>query len=162
MKERVFLDTSVLVYCDDARDRAKQRRALEVLDELAAGSRAVVSTQVLQEFFVTATRKLGVTAAVARGRVAAFASLEVVLVRPELVLGAIDVHRLNRISFWDALIVRCASASACARVLTEDMSHGQIIDGVRIENPFLPPAGRAEDRPAAGRRPRAARSVRRR
>ncbi|MBV9947130.1 MAG: hypothetical protein JOZ69_09805, partial [Myxococcales bacterium] len=55
------------------------------------------------------------------------------MIRPERVLGAIDLHRLNSISFWDALIVRCASAAGCATVLTEDLNAGQVIDGVRIE-----------------------------
>jgi predicted nucleic acid-binding protein len=152
LSERVFIDTNVLAYCDDPRDRAKQRRALQVLADLTESARAVISTQVLQEYFVTATRKLGVAPDVARGRVETFSMLEVVVVRPELVLGAIDLHRRSRISFWDALIVRCASAAGCARLYSEDLGHGQVIDGVRVENPFLLGGDRAEDRPGRARR----------
>ena len=136
MSERVFIDTNVLVYADDASAAAKRTRALELLAELTRESRAVVSTQVLQEYFVVATRKLGVSPEMARRKVEALSRLDVVLVRPELVLAAIDLHRLHSISFWDALILRAAAASNCTRVLSEDLQHGQTLDGVRIENPF--------------------------
>lgn len=58
------------------------------------------------------------------------------IIRPELILGAIDLCRLHELSFWDALVVRSASAAGCGRLLSEDMQDGQTIDGVRIENPF--------------------------
>lgn len=104
-----------------------------------------MSTQVLQEYFVKATGKLRLPADEVRARVEQLAQLEVVLVRPDLILGAIDLHRLSRISFWDALIVRCASAAGCGRLLTEDLNHGQLIDGVRIENPFASTGGKAKE-----------------
>jgi predicted nucleic acid-binding protein len=135
MSARSFIDTNVLVYADDASAGAKRTRALEILAELVAASEAVVSTQVLQEYFVVATRKLGVPAEVARRKVEVLSRLDVVIVRPELVIAAIDLHRLHSISFWDALIVRAAAAASCTRVLS-DMRHDQIIDGVRVENPF--------------------------
>jgi hypothetical protein len=59
------------------------------------------------------------------------------VIQPDLILGAIDVHRLHGISFWDALLVRCASAASCRTLLTEDMNHGQTIEGVTIVNPFV-------------------------
>jgi predicted nucleic acid-binding protein len=133
---RVFLDTNVIVYADDQSAGVKRSRALAVLRELVAESRAVLSTQVLQEYFVVATRKLGVSPAVARQKVDALSRLDVVVIRPELVLAAIDLHRLHQISFWDALIVRCAVAAGCARLFSEDLQDGQVLDGVRIENPF--------------------------
>jgi len=141
---RVFLDTNILAYPDDASAGRKRKRAAEVVAALCAEARAVVSTQVLQEYFVTATQKLGMAAADARANVERFSQLEVVLVRPDLVLGAIDLHRLHSISFWDALIVRSASAGGCSLLLSEDLVHGQVIDGVRIENPFA--SGRASER----------------
>lgn len=96
----------------------------------------MLSTQALQEYFVIATRKLRVAPDLARRKVDALSRLDVVLIRPELVLAAIDLHRLHQISFWDALIVRCAVAAGCARVFSEDLQDGQVLDGVRIENPF--------------------------
>jgi predicted nucleic acid-binding protein len=118
----------------------------------------VLSTQILQELFVAATRKLGVSATVARALVEDYSKLDVVMVRPEIVLAAIDLHRVGAISFWDALVVKCASVAGCGRLLTEDLQHGQLIDGVRIENPFLPAIRSAE--PAARYRTRAGRRAR--
>jgi predicted nucleic acid-binding protein len=94
------------------------------------------STQVLQEFYVVATKKLGVDAADARRKVELLARLDVVRIDETLILEAIDLHRLHAPSFRDALVVKAASRSGCARILTEDLQHGRTIDGVRIENPF--------------------------
>ncbi len=96
----------------------------------------MLSTQVLQEYFHVATRKLGLSREAARGRVEAYAKLEVVLLRPPLILSAIDLHRLNKLQFWDALLVVAAASAGCDRLFTEDLHHGQVINGVKIENPF--------------------------
>ena len=136
MSGRIFLDTNLLVYADDLDSGEKQKRAREIVGQALTTSSGVVSTQVLQEYFVIATRKLGVEASIARRKVELLSRLDVVLVRMDLILGAIDLHRLHRISFWDALIVKCAAASGCARLVTEDLQHGQVIDGVRVDNPF--------------------------
>ncbi len=150
MNDRAFVDTNILVYAVDTRAAAKQARAAAVIEELITSSRAVVSTQVLQEYFVHAL-KLRIPASEVRANVEVYSQLEVVLVGPELILGAIDLHRLHHLSFWDALIIRCASAAGCGRVLTEHMNHGQIINGVRIENPFLAVADKAKERTASWR-----------
>jgi predicted nucleic acid-binding protein len=136
LADRVFVDTNVFVYADDEDAGAKRDRAREMLSELIPSGRVVISTQILQEYFVVATRKLALAADRARLRVEAMSRLDLVVIRPTIVLSAIDLHRLQHLSFWDALVMRCASAANCARVLTEDMNHGQLIDGVRIENPF--------------------------
>lgn len=136
MSARTFVDTNVFVYADDKSALGKRARALAVLKELIVDAQAVVSTQVLQEYFVVATRKLGVPAEVARRKVEALTRLDVVLIRPELVVSAIDLHRLHAISFWDALVIRSAAVAGCSLVLTEDLNDGQVLDGVRVENPF--------------------------
>ncbi len=143
---RVFVDTNVLLYAEDQRDRAKRTRARELISELAAAGQLVISTQILQEFFSVATRKLGLSAAIARSLVEDYSKLDVVLLRPEIILAAIDLGRLGSISFWDALVIKCASVAGCSRILTEDMNHGQLVDGVRIENPFAPATRSAEPR----------------
>jgi predicted nucleic acid-binding protein len=134
--DRAFVDTNVWIYAHDERAGLKRDRARALLQELVSGGLAVVSTQILQEFFDAATRKLRISAEGARRRVETMARNEVVLIRPELVLGAIDLHRLHKISLWDALVLRSAAAAGCARILSEDLNHGQVIDGVPIENPF--------------------------
>jgi predicted nucleic acid-binding protein len=136
MSDRVFVDTNIFVYADDRAARTKRARARAVLSELIRTRRAVVSTQVMQEYFAAAIKKLGLSPERARSRVERLNRLDVVLVRPELILGAIDLCRLHPLSFWDALVVRSASAAGCGRLLSEDLQDGQTIDGVRIENPF--------------------------
>jgi predicted nucleic acid-binding protein len=134
---RTFLDTSVLVYCDDESEPAKQQRALEVLDEHTRARTGVVSLQVLQEYFVTACRKLGLDAGTARRKVEIFAMLDVAEPKVSDILTAIDLHRLHGFSYWDALVLRMAKQSGCRVVLSEDMQHGRVVDGVEIVNPFL-------------------------
>ena len=137
MNGRSFLDTNVLVYTDDQDSLEKQRRALELVSECRQRRTGVVSTQILQEYFVTTTRKLGVAADVARRKAEIFGRLHLVTLGLGDVLGAIDLHRLHSLSFWDALVVRAALASGCTRLLTEDLQHGQRFEGLAVVNPFV-------------------------
>jgi len=136
MPARSFFDTNVLLYTDDKAAPAKQSRALALVAEHRRTGTGVVSMQVLQEYFVSVTRKLGVDAAIARRKVELLAEFDVAT--PELadILGAIDLHRLHGFSFWDALVVRTAKQSGCTVLLSEDMQDQREIDGVRIVNPF--------------------------
>jgi predicted nucleic acid-binding protein len=96
----------------------------------------VLSTQVLQEYFVTATRKLGVEAEAARRKTEIFGRLHLVTLGLEDVLGAIDLLRLHHLSFWDALVVRAALVSGCARLLSEDLPAGRRFERLEVVNPF--------------------------
>ncbi|MDS4040116.1 MAG: PIN domain-containing protein [Candidatus Competibacter sp.] len=136
--ERYFLDTNVLVYLFDGDAPARQTRAREIFQTYGATGQLVISTQVLQEFYVTVTRKLAKPLApeVAYRAVQNLTTLLVCQVTPELVLSAIQRSLGLRLSFWDALIVQAALESGAATLWSEDLQHGQIIDGLRIENPF--------------------------
>lgn len=136
MSVRSFLDTNVLVYTDDPREPAKQARAIALVAEHRRAGTGVVSLQVLQEYFAATTRKLGIEAVVARRKVELLAELDVVVPDVADVLGAIDLHRLHELSFWDAMVIRAAKQSGCAQVLTEDLQDGREFDGVRVVNPF--------------------------
>ena len=136
MTARSFLDTNVLLYTDSRDAPAKRERALDVLAEQRRARTGVLSLQVLQEYFVAATRKLGVDVAVARRKVELFANHHLVVLDVDDVLAAIDLHRLHQLSFWDALIVRAAKEGGCPVLYTEDLQDGRLIDGVRIVNPF--------------------------
>ena len=137
MSARSFFDTNVLVYADDKAAPAKQRRALELVAEHRRAGTGVVSLQVLQEYFVTVTRKLQVDARIARRKVELLAEFDVAA--PELadILAAIDLHRLHSLSFWDALVVRSAKQAGCSVLLTEDFQHRREMEGLRIVNPFV-------------------------
>lgn len=133
---RRFLDTNVLVYTDDAADRRRAKLALAAVEQAIAEREGVVSTQVLQEYFSVTTRKLGTDPAVARRKVQLFATLDVVQVDVDLILGATDLHRLHALSFWDALIVEAAGRSGCEVLMTEDLQAGRTLHGLRIVDPF--------------------------
>lgn len=136
MRGRVFFDTNVLIYAGNATDCPHRARARALIAEATRASCAVISTQVLQEYFVVSTNKLGVSPEKARRDVEVYAQLDVVIVRPDLVIGAIDLSRLHRLSFWDALILRAAQVAGCQTLYTEDLNHSHRIDGVTVTNPF--------------------------
>ena len=137
MSARSFFDTNVLVYADDKAAPAKQRRALELVAEHRRAGTGVVSLQVLQEYFVTATRKLGVDARIVRRKVELLAEFDVAAPDVADILAAIDLHWLHGFSFWDALVLRAAKQSGCGVLLSEDFQESREIDGVRVVNPFL-------------------------
>jgi predicted nucleic acid-binding protein len=137
MSARSFFDTNVLVYADDKAAPAKQRRALELVAEHRRAGTGVVSLQVLQEYFVTVTRKLGVDARIVRRKVELLAEFDVAAPDVADILAAIDLHRLHGFSFWDALVLRAAKQSGCSVLLSEDFQESREVDGVRVVNPFL-------------------------
>ncbi|HZB88573.1 MAG TPA: PIN domain-containing protein [Terracidiphilus sp.] len=134
---RTFFDTNVLVYAEDSREPEKRKTALALILEHRRRRTGVVSLQVLQEFFVTATLKLKLDPVLAREKVEFHARFQVVEPAVADILAAIDFHRLYRVSYWDALVLHSARQSGCSVLLTEDMQDGQIVDGVRIVNPFI-------------------------
>jgi predicted nucleic acid-binding protein len=136
MPARSFFDTNILIYADDKAAPAKQRRAIDLMAEHRRARTGVVSLQVLQEYFVTVTRKLCVDAAIARRKVELLAEFDVATPDVSDILAAIDLHRLHSLSFWDALVLRAAKQSGCTVLFSEDMQNTREFEGVRIENPF--------------------------
>jgi predicted nucleic acid-binding protein len=134
MSARSFFDTNVLVYMADKDEPEKQQRALSLFEEHRRNGTGVVSSQVLQEYFVAATLKLD--AHVARRNVELFSRFEVATAGVEDVLAAIDLHLLHQISFWDGLILQTARQRNCAVLLTEDLQDGRMLSGVQVVNPF--------------------------
>ena len=134
---RTFLDTSILVYAEDRSNPAKQEKAVGLILELRRQRTGVVSLQVLQEFFVAVTNKLKLDVEIARYKVEFHSRFDVAEPAVNDLLAAIDMHRFHGFSFWDALVLRMAKQAGCRVLLSEDMQHGQEIDGVKIVNPFL-------------------------
>lgn len=136
---RVFLDTNLLVDLFDDDAPVKQTRAREILDARVRDGQAVISTQVLQEFYVAVTRKLErpLPEEDAEAAVRQLSHLPTVQIDAPLVLSAIATSRSSRISLWDALILQAAAVAGCESLLSEDLHPGQTIEGVRVENPFV-------------------------
>ena len=133
---KVFFDTNVLVYAQDLDAPHKRERSRQLMAEVAAVGCGVISTQVLQEYYVTATRKLGVTPLAAKSVVQSFRMFEIVQLSPDLIEQAIDRSVLSQLSFWDALIVAASAASGCTTIYSEDLNAGPAIGGVRVVDPF--------------------------
>ena len=148
---RSLLDTNILVYADAGDDLIKQRHALDLITTLRADGNAILSTQVLQEYVNVAVRKLRLPHALVRERMAFYRRFEVVPASADLIIGALDLHLLHSLSFYDALIIQAAVVSGCHRVLSEDMQHGATVGGVQIVNPFAP-AHLTPIKPARARR----------
>jgi predicted nucleic acid-binding protein len=134
---RSLLDTNILVYADTGDDPRRQQRALQLIREHRLGGHAVLSVQVLQEFANVALRKLGLPPALVRERLSFYQRFELVPTTPALIEGALDLHVLHGLSFYDALVVQAALAGGCQRLLTEDLQHGARVKGLQIVNPFL-------------------------
>lgn len=136
MSVRSFFDSNILVYSDDLDSPTKRQQAQELLARLARQRAAVLSTQVLQEYFNAATHKLKVPAEIARRKVELFARIDVVQVGLPIILRAIDLHRLHTLAFWDSLIIAAAQEARCRVLFSEDLQTGRRFDGVEIVNPF--------------------------
>ena len=139
MKDKVFVDTNILVYAHDLDAGSKHDQAAEIVTQLWESRNGVLSTQVLQEFYVTLTRKVPspLSRLEARKLVLKYSHWQVVLNDPALITQASEIEESYSISFWDALIVSAAYSQNVPTILTEDLSHGQIIEGILIENPFV-------------------------
>jgi predicted nucleic acid-binding protein len=137
--ERAFVDTNVLLYAYDSGERAKQPIAKAVLEQLWTDRSGAISTQVLQEFYYGATRKLGPPMSRARAReiVDIYSAWPVVLLEPAVILAGTRIEEEHQVSFRDALVLEAARVAGADRLLTEDLQHGRVIEGVRIEHPFV-------------------------
>jgi predicted nucleic acid-binding protein len=137
VKSRVFLDTNILIYADDADSPGKRERAQQIVEAALTNGNGVLSTQILQEYFVVATRKLGLPAETVQKKLEILSTMAVIVVDVEHIVESIKLHRLYGLNFWDCLVLRCAKAAGCQRLLSEDFQHGRLVEGVTIENPFV-------------------------
>jgi predicted nucleic acid-binding protein len=136
--QTIFIDTNVLVYAHDRSETRKQPIAQALLDDLWRQRTGTLSTQVLQEFYVVATRKFDppLRRAAAREIVALYSQWPTVQVDVALILAASKLEERHSFSFWDALIVEAARRAGATRLLTEDLQTGRQIGDVKINNPF--------------------------
>jgi predicted nucleic acid-binding protein len=139
MKEgRFFVDTNIFVYAYDISAGEKHNKAKEILKDLWSRGHGITSTQVLQELFVTLTRKIAkpIDVITAREIVKDFLKWKIVIVDGDIILEAIDIHREHRYSFWDSVIVAAAVQGGAGTVLSEDLSDKHKIKGTVIRDPF--------------------------
>jgi predicted nucleic acid-binding protein len=133
-----FLDTNILVYAYDRSAGPKYNRAVQLMEGCWENGNGCLSIQVLQEFFVTVTRKIAAPLAhqTARQIVADLALWHIHTPGTSDLLQAIDLQHDYQLSFWDALIVQSAASLGCKLLLSEDLNHGQVYGNVQVINPF--------------------------
>jgi len=137
MSDKTFIDSNILIYAYDLDAGPKHAKAAGILESLWELNLGVLSTQVLQEFYVNVTRKIARPLArkSARAIVEAYA-IWCVNTTPDELMAAFQIEDDSRIGFWDALIVAVAVKAGARRILSEDLNPGRKFAGVRIENPF--------------------------
>lgn len=121
----------------DHNDPVKLKKCRSLIKNLQNKNQGVISTQVIQEFYVAATKKLGADPVLVKNIILNLMHLETICVTISIIKDAIDCNILNKISFWDALIVSTAHSAKCSQIWTEDLNSGQIINGIKIINPLL-------------------------
>lgn len=136
--ELVFVDTNILLYAHDRTAGRKRDVARELLGHLWETRAGALSTQVLQEFYVNATRKLPrpIPAPRARAVIDRYATWRVHRIDPSDITAAAELESRHRQSFWDSLIIVSAARTGATMIATEDMQHHRRIAGLRIVDPF--------------------------
>ena len=138
MNGSVFLDTNILVYANDSADPRKQQTARTLIKDALRAENGVISVQVLNEFWVTVTRKIRkpLSLSTARQEAELFALMTVVDLDVVLFYDALRIGQLYDISHWDAGIVAAAETAGCTTLYSEDLNAGQKYANVTVVNPF--------------------------
>lgn len=131
-----FLDTNILLYMYSGADAEKQKRARDLYREQVSAGAILLSTQVIQEFYAAATRKMAMPRPTVRVLTGALCELPLVVVNRTHIRSAMDHELRYQISFWDGLILAAAEAGGAGVLYTEDLNHGQQYGGVLVRNPF--------------------------
>jgi len=139
MTDKVFFDTNILVYANDSAEARKQKIARNLIKNALREHRAVISVQVLGEFWVTVTQKIKhpLPESVAEKELELFELMDIVDLRLSVFQDALKMKKLFSLSFWDSLILSAASTANSKIVYSEDMHDGLIVSDMRIVNPFL-------------------------
>jgi predicted nucleic acid-binding protein len=136
---KAFVDSNILVYGHDRGQGQKHERAKTLIEGLWVERSGVLSTQVLQEFYVNVRRKAAnpIPRTEARRLVEDYLTWQVIVNDGSAILGALDLEERYGISFWDALIVQAALSAGAEILYSEDFNHGQAYGAVSVLNPFL-------------------------
>lgn len=146
-----FVDTNILIYAHDLDSGDRHWHARNVVSALWESGLGMLSTQVLNEFYVNITRKIPtpLNPSAARALIEPYLSWQVQVPGSDSVLRASDIQQRYQISYWDALIVHAAACGGASVLYSEDLNPGQIIEGVRIVNPLQAPYRHENDDGAA-------------
>lgn len=138
MKDKVFFDTNILVYIFDKNEPEKSAIAKGLLKQYGTDGRLIISTQVLQELYVTLTKKnkMSMPKEQAEEIINHFSEYLLVVVNKGIIKKAMKTHQGSNFSFWDSLIVEAAIQADCGILYSEDMQNNFKIGSLTIQNPF--------------------------
>lgn len=136
MTDKFFVDSNVLIYLFSSKEPEKKLHCRELLNNLDAKNQLVWSTQVMQEFYSVTTKKYNEDPLEIKASFSLFRNFELVVNDQVIIEKAIEIQVLNRLSFWDSLIISSAISSKCDYLLTEDLQRDQTIQGLKIVSPF--------------------------
>ncbi len=139
MKDKLFIDTNILVYANDNTENVKYKLARQIILDGIKNDNIVISTQVLSEFYVTVTKKIQIKMhpEIALKEIRLLRAIEIVENDYPAILKAIQISTQYQLSFWDSLIIVAAISAKCSKIYSEDMNSGQVVEGVEIVNPFI-------------------------
>jgi len=131
-----FVDTNILVYAHEGGAGVKHRKAVDLITRLFEEHTGAISIQVLTEFYVTATKKLGIKSEEAEEVIADLGGWIIHRLGHGDVLRACRIHRQYQVSWWDALIINSAFELGCDVLWSEDLATGQRYGTMTVQNPF--------------------------
>ena len=133
---KYFIDTNIIIYANDARNKIKQKIALDTVAEHMRLETGVISTQVLQEYAQVALNKLHQRPDIILRQLVLLEGMEIIPQSPVLIRRSVELKQLYQISFWDACIISAAEQAKCNAILSEDLNSGQLYSGIIMKNPF--------------------------
>ena len=139
MQDKYFIDTNILVYAHDTSEGNKHKVSKNIILDGIEKDNIAISTQVLNEFFVTVTQKIEKTLSieVAKKEIMLLKCLEVVEIDIDMIIQAIEILQKYKLSYWDALIISASKKAKCTLLYSEDLSAGKVIESIKITNPFI-------------------------
>jgi len=139
MRDKIFLDTNIIVYAHDRSSGKKHRIAMEIMEYLWERKKGVISVQVMQEFYICVTTKIlkPIPLKDVRKILEYLLNWDVIINDEHITIKAIDLQEKYQFSFWDSLIVQSVIQSQAGTLFSEDLSDGQVIENVKITNPFI-------------------------
>ena len=137
-EDKTFIDTNIIIYAYDVTAGKKHETARKIITELWDSGLGVISTQVLQEFFVNVVQKIPkpIDKQQAKEIVRDFLKWHVVVNTGNSIIEAIDISLKFGYSFWDSMTIEAAITGGAAVLISEDLQEGQVISGVAVRNPF--------------------------
>ena len=133
---KYFVDTNILIYLFSKDENEKREACKTFLQKAGMEDILVISTQVMSEFAVVMLRKYNMPPSHLKSILEDFSTFEVVMLTPEIVKKAVDIHVLNQLSYWDSQVVSAALSANCTAIISEDLHHGQKIEGIEVINPM--------------------------